>query len=291
MAFVPFAELALKWGIPSGRITWIGESNFTDVEYRLEGHGGVNPMPAPIVWTPVGCSQPETVAVVIPVRNRYVNLSVLLNHLHPFMRHQLRRYTIYVIEQDKPETFNKGALLNIGYMEAVKAASYSCFIFHDVDLLPEDDRMLYACEDQPLHMSATIDKFNYSLFYKTSFGGVVAMKRMHFESTLGYANTYFGWGCEDDDMYRRLLFSNLTLTRRNFTIARYKMMKHVRDVGNAENPKRKQRLNKARELWRRDTYRHVRYAVRQRTLKYDGLYFHIKVDVLYPTLEEARQLV
>ncbi|KAL7058249.1 hypothetical protein AAHC03_016963 [Spirometra sp. Aus1] len=162
MAFVPFAQLALKWGIPSDGISWTGESNFTDVEYKLERHGGDNPMSAPIVWTPVGSCQSETVAVVIPFRNRYANLSVFLNHMHPFMRHQRRRYTIYVIEQDKPETFNRAALLNIGYREAVKAANYSCFVFHDVDLLPEDDRMLYACEDQPLHMSAAIDKFNYS---------------------------------------------------------------------------------------------------------------------------------
>nr|VZI42554.1 unnamed protein product [Spirometra erinaceieuropaei] len=82
--------------------------------------------------------------------------------MHSFMRHQRRRYTIYVIEQVTPQTFNRAALLNIGYREAVKAADYSCFIFHDVDLLPEDDRMQYACEDQPLHMSANIDKFNYS---------------------------------------------------------------------------------------------------------------------------------
>ncbi|VDN13459.1 unnamed protein product [Dibothriocephalus latus] len=64
--------------------------------------------------------------------------------------------------QVKPDIFNKGALLNIGFREAVKAANYSCFIFHEVDLLPEDDRMIYGCENQPLHMTATIDKFNYS---------------------------------------------------------------------------------------------------------------------------------
>ncbi|KAL7058244.1 hypothetical protein AAHC03_016960 [Spirometra sp. Aus1] len=162
MAFVPFAQLALKWGIPSEGIVWTCESNFTDVEYKLERHGGDNPMPMPIVWTPVGCSQPETVALVIPVRYRYVHLSVFLNHIHPFLRHQRQRYTIYVIEQVEPKTFDKGALLNIGYREALKAANYSCFIFHDVDLLPEDDRMLYACEHQPLHMTAFIDKFNYS---------------------------------------------------------------------------------------------------------------------------------
>ena len=39
-------------------------------------------------------------------------------------------------------------------------------MFHDVDLLPEDDRNLYTCGAQPRHLSASVDKFNYRLPYK-----------------------------------------------------------------------------------------------------------------------------
>ncbi|BHF75890.1 Beta-1,4-galactosyltransferase 3 [Sparganum proliferum] len=290
MDFMPFDQLAVKWGAQSKSYTWTGESNFTDIGYTLEYLARDGPQSERVVWTPVCRSPPEATAIIIPFRNRFVNLSVFVNHMHPFLRHQHRRYTIYVIDQVTPETFNRAALFNIGYREAVQVANYSCFIFHDVDLLPEDDRMMYACEDQPLHMSATIDKFNYSLFYKTSFGGAVAMTKTHFERTLGYANTYFGWGCEDDDMYRRLIFSKQRLMRRNFTFARYRMMKHFRDAGNGENPRRRQRLKNARKLWKKDTYQHVQYAVRQRTLKYNGLYYYIKADILYPTVEDSREL-
>ncbi|VDN13460.1 unnamed protein product [Dibothriocephalus latus] len=87
-------------------------------------------------------------------------------------------------------------------------------------------------------------------------------------------------------MYRRLTFSNQTLVRRNFTFARYKMMEHVRDAGNKENPQRRQRLQRAQKLRKKDTYAHVHYLIRQRELKYRGLYYHIQVDVLHPTLEE-----
>ena len=38
-------------------------------------------------------------------------------------------------------------------------------VFHDVDLLPEDDRNLYTCGDQPRHMSVSVDKFKYKLPY------------------------------------------------------------------------------------------------------------------------------
>ena len=57
-------------------------------------------------------------------------------------------------------------LMNIGFKEALKDKDFSCFIFHDVDLLPENDRNIYSCsEKSPRHMSAAVDKFNYKLPY------------------------------------------------------------------------------------------------------------------------------
>jgi len=52
-------------------------------------------------------------------------------------------------------------LMNVGYVEALKERTFDCFIFHDVDLLPEDDRNLYTCPEQPRHMSVAVDKFKY----------------------------------------------------------------------------------------------------------------------------------
>lgn len=48
-------------------------------------------------------------------------------------------------------TFNRAKLLNIGYLEALKDHSWDCFIFHDVDLVPENDRNVYVCDRQPKH--------------------------------------------------------------------------------------------------------------------------------------------
>ena len=44
-------------------------------------------------------------------------------------------------------------LFNVGYAEAIRDYDWDCFVFHDVDLLPEDDRNLYTCPEKPRHMS------------------------------------------------------------------------------------------------------------------------------------------
>ena len=56
------------------------------------------------------------------------------------LQRQRQQYQIFVINQDDNNTFNRAMLLNVGYREAEKMDSWDCFIFHDVDLIPEDDR-------------------------------------------------------------------------------------------------------------------------------------------------------
>ncbi|XP_015782383.2 beta-1,4-N-acetylgalactosaminyltransferase bre-4-like isoform X1 [Tetranychus urticae] len=104
------------------------------------------------------------------------------------------------LDQSGNETFNKGVLMNAGVKEALKDNDYHCFIFHDVDLIPEDDRNLYSCPSEPRHMSVAVDKFNYTLPYSYLVGGVFAITKAHFVLVNGYSNLYWGWGGEDDDM-------------------------------------------------------------------------------------------
>ena len=47
-------------------------------------------------------------------------------------------------------------LFNIGFDMATYLTTqdfWNCFIFHDVDLLPEDDRNLYTCPIKPRQMA------------------------------------------------------------------------------------------------------------------------------------------
>ena len=75
--------------------------------------------------------------------------------------------------------FNRALLFNVGFAEALRDnPHWECFIFHDVDLMPEDDRNLHTCPvSQPRHMSVAVDTMNYTLMYNSLFGGVSALSR------------------------------------------------------------------------------------------------------------------
>ena len=60
--------------------------------------------------------------------------------------------------------FNRGMLMNIGFNEAqLLQEHFQCFIFHDVDLLPEYDGNPYTCPEdgKPRQMAFSINSWNY----------------------------------------------------------------------------------------------------------------------------------
>ena len=54
--------------------------------------------------------------------------------------------------------FNKGALINAGFLEATKHEQFDCVLSHDVDVFLEDDRNLVACYDDVIHLSPYLEK-------------------------------------------------------------------------------------------------------------------------------------
>ena len=58
-------------------------------------------------------------------------------------RGQNLHYRIFLINQTDSNPFNRAMLFNIGFIEAMKEYNWTCIIFHDVDLIPEDDRNIY----------------------------------------------------------------------------------------------------------------------------------------------------
>lgn len=112
-------------------------------------------------FKPSECRARDRVAIVVPFRDRKQHLPVLLKNLHPFLMRQQIDYGIFLVEQSTDGSFNRAKLMNVGYAEALKLYEWDCFVFHDVDLLPMDDRNLYTCPDQPRHLSAAVDTLGF----------------------------------------------------------------------------------------------------------------------------------
>lgn len=110
-------------------------------------------------FKPKECKAKDRVAILVTCRNRENQLPIFLKNLHPILMRQQLEYRIFVVSQTHGFWFNKGALYNVGFIEAMKMSQWDCFIFHDIDMMPMDDRNMYDCPRvNPRHMAIDQDK-------------------------------------------------------------------------------------------------------------------------------------
>lgn len=145
--------------------------------------------------------------VVIPYRDRKGHLDELLSHLPGVLSDQGIDHSIVVVEQSAGKPFNRGMICNIGFDLFSNGHDYVCF--HDVDMICSGMDFSYTKEPVCLLSSRTKNEI-----YKWYFGGVVAMSCADFKKANGFSNEYWGWGCEDNDLFKRLRGNGLKVGRR-----------------------------------------------------------------------------
>ncbi|CBY06895.1 unnamed protein product [Oikopleura dioica] len=226
-------------------------------------------------WSPAYCKARNRVAIVIPYRDREVHLRYFLIYMHKTLQRQELDYQIFVVNQVDDNSFNRAKLLNVGFVEAMKMYDWQCFVFHDVDLVLENDKCLYRCPEMPRHISVAIDKFKYKLLYAAIFGGITSMNTAQFTQLNGYSNLFWGWGGEDDDMFNRIRFANMKILRPPPTTARFKMIKHDHESSNKPNPKRFSLLKNSLSRMSEDGLNSLEYTVKA----FHKLPTHTMIDV------------
>ncbi|KAK2578176.1 hypothetical protein KPH14_001368 [Odynerus spinipes] len=193
---------------------------------------------------------------------------------HPLFNAQNLNYRIFVIEQSPMREFNRAKLFNVGYAEATKINDFHCFIFQDIDLIPQNPNNIYACTKMPRHMSSSVNTFRYNLPYTGLFGGAIALTRKQFESVNGFSNVYYGWGGEDDDFYSRLQSRGLQITRFGPDVAQYYMINHRKEPPSSA---RFANLENAARRYDTDGISNLEYRVLNHQLR--PLYSWILADV------------
>jgi hypothetical protein len=170
---------------------------------------------------------------IVPYRRR-------ADHLRQFVSHYSKLFPgipIYVIEQtekpdettvDKLQGFNRGKLMNIGYIEMGKEFSYFCQSDVDMLLVPDKGEGIggYRYPQNPVHLASHCSQFGGRLPYKTFMGGITLFTPQQYETFGGFSNNFFGHSHEDDQLYEDV--------SRHFTIERrecwYKCLDHGRPI-------------------------------------------------------------
>lgn len=149
--------------------------------------------------------------IIIPYRRRESDLDIFLNHITKYLENVDFRYEIIVIDQDDAKQFNRGMLLNIGYIYA-KKLKCNYLVFHDVDMLPV--KVDYSYSEKPLHLATNfilVSGEKKREVFEEYFGGVTMFPIEIFEKINGYSNKYWSWGYEDTDLLLRCAINNVEL--------------------------------------------------------------------------------
>ncbi|CAK8680430.1 unnamed protein product [Clavelina lepadiformis] len=254
-------------------------------------------------YKPPQCSPRYKLAIIVPYRDREKQLFWFLSHIHPILQRQMLEYAIYVVNQAPGALFNRGKLMNVGFAEASKRDRYDCYVFHDVDLLAENDMCLYHCPEfaeearsNPKHLSVSVDKFKYEALhyelglcspvpYQASemqvFGGVAIFTEDQFISVNGFSNSYWGWGAEDDDLFLRTWRKGYKIDRSHMNECSFHMLPHDQETKNPKSPMRYVLLKQSLLRQNTDGLNSLKYRLLNKT---EGLlYTNITVDIAKPS--------
>ena len=135
---------------------------------------------------------PNQHAILIPYRDRQFHLSLFLEYMGPYLQHHFphAEFTLWVIEQDDAELFNRAWLANVGLREIVsQAPNTSCVIFHDVDLVPNmTSHVPYTTCQFPTQLGSELQHFNWTVPYPAYCGGITSLSLKHWQLINGLGN-------------------------------------------------------------------------------------------------------
>lgn len=161
--------------------------------------------------------------ILIPYRARYPNtfrekqLHKFLEHINVYFStiHPTLRYKLIIIEQNNDHMFNRGLLLNIGFLEREKDIDYRIkyYVHHNCDLFPNIE------QNPPLDYSFTpVNEVRDIFGYSGGIGGIAIFNRKTFFEINGFPNDYFNWGAEDTTLHKRCERNSIDIKRTLYNV-------------------------------------------------------------------------
>lgn len=209
-------------------------------------------------------------SIIIPYRNRESHLEVLLPKLQEIFKN--KQYEIIISEQNDNNNFNLANTQNIG----AQYAKGDVIILHQVDYYPTED-VSYEIEDQPVLPAKKGIFVNENFTYRdindipqgyknwaneidpNFYGGVIIMKKEHWDKVNGINPLYKGWGNEDEDLRERFKWSGYNPIRNK--VGTFLCLYHEDNGNIAVKPKEQQQdFIEGRQIYANAyKYRHLGY--------------------------------
>lgn len=151
-------------------------------------------------------------AIIVPYRDREENLKQFIPHMNKY----LPEAEIFIVEQADGKPFNRGKLLNIGFIHGPTHTTPPVICFHDIDMLPVD---VDYSERSGVTQLASSD-----IQIRDYLGGVTMIDMPTFYKIGGYHNDYFH-RAEDNEMRFRLRHLKIPVINR---FGLFKQLPHTR---------------------------------------------------------------
>lgn len=125
--------------------------------------------------------------------------------MNEFLNNLTSSFSIYIIEQDNDLPFNRGLLLNIGFLELEKIKTnneiyYYCF--HNIDTYP-------------INNSITKSYLYTDTIRNLYENGILIINANLFKTINGFPNNMWGWGSEDYCLNHRYKIKGITIENLN----------------------------------------------------------------------------
>jgi len=143
--------------------------------------------------------------ILVPYRDRENHLQIFIRDLCRIFHKHIPNVKIVIVEQMQDnKKFNRGKLLNVGFLEYYKEFDY--FFTHDVDRLPFENIIINKYNNKEFD----IERFDGGI--GISLGGICKFKSQIFKDINGFPNDIWGWGLEDEALYTRARFKNCKIS-------------------------------------------------------------------------------
>jgi predicted glycosyltransferase involved in capsule biosynthesis len=173
--------------------------------------------------------------ILVPYRDREIDMKYFLENSFPLLKKNIENLKIVIVEQENGKSFNRGITINIGFQEMEKESNgvVNNYFTHDIDVNPFE-HTIKEIYNKPIDDGLVMGIYTSQC---NTLGGIIKFNSNTFKKINGFANNFWGWGCEDKDLQNRVELYNIKIIK-NILKNTEKAKKYFKVFDNYERDRR-----------------------------------------------------